>query len=135
MQPKIIRIAILPIAMLAAGVACARTDQLIQNVTDEIIQRAIEEVGLPIPTEGVSNVTVAENTVSFDVAADFDSLVEFFRAGSAGQGLSEQAGSTVVTDTTATMTFEDASTSGSVTIQMVDIGDGMIKVTMSYQEN
>ncbi len=135
MQTRKTRIAVLFSTVLAVGLACARTDQLIQNVTDEIIQRAIEETGLPIPTEGVSNVNVSQNTVSFDVAADFDTMVEFFRAGSVAQGLSEQAGSTVVTDTTATMVFDDPSTGGSVTVQMVDIGNGMVSVTMTFQEN
>lgn len=135
----------LAIAALAlAALACEAslpegTQATVEAGVNQVVAVGLAEfeaqTGIPMPDMGeISNISVEDGALNFQVEAEFEVVVDYYRKAALAAALSERELNTSITDTSASLVFDGSETGKAVVIQIVDLGDGKVNVNVRLED-
>ncbi|MBI3160252.1 MAG: hypothetical protein HYZ26_11705 [Chloroflexi bacterium] len=135
----------LALAALACGVSAPelKVPEGVQATLEAGVNVAVQsgleqfeqETGIPLPNVGaISNIAFENGTLNFQVEADFEIVVEYYRKAALAAALTERELNTVVTNNSASLVFDGHASGSALVIQIVDLGDGKVNVNVRLED-
>ncbi|MDH5606040.1 MAG: hypothetical protein OEY93_04065 [Anaerolineae bacterium] len=94
----------------------------------------VDAVGVGLPDGKVSNLTISDGSVNFQVEASFEDLVSYYRNDAQSKGLAERTLLTVINDSAISIVFDGHASGKAVVIQMVTLSDGKTNVNIRLED-
>jgi hypothetical protein len=87
----------------------------------------------PIP-DGAKNFTEANGTLLFQVEMSLDDAADFYLTELAAMGYNERPILTVIEESTFSMVFDGHESGDAIIVQGVDLGDGMVNISIRLED-
>jgi hypothetical protein len=148
MSPKrLVLVAVFPLALAALACGVSAPDisipegvqATLESGVNAAVQSGLEEfeeqTGIPLPDVGtISNISFDNGTLNFQVEADFEVVIEYYRKAALAAALTERELNTVVTNNSASLVFDGHESGKALVIQIVDLGNGKVNVNVRLED-